>query len=127
MARRVIIINPEKLTLGERVLLANGVWINSYGGLIIGDDCQIGPYTIIVSNVHDKDSSDPRALYKSDKIIIGSNCFIAGNCSINPNVKIGTGSTLGSNSFVKSGTDFPEKVFAAGAPAKIIKKIKSIK
>ena len=122
MARRVIIINPENLKIGKRVLFANGVWINSSGTLIIGNDCQFGPYTILVTSVHDKDSNNPRSKYKTSSILIGSDCFIAGNCSINPNVKISSGTTIGSNSFVKSGTVFLENTFAAGAPAKVIKK-----
>jgi len=122
MARRVIIIDSDNLKIGNRVLFANGVWINATGTLEIGSDCQFGPYSIIVTNIHDKDSKNPRSEYRKGSIVIGSNCFIAGNCSINPNVKIGSGTTVGSNSFVKSGTVFLRNQFAAGSPAKVIKK-----
>jgi acetyltransferase-like isoleucine patch superfamily enzyme len=51
----VVIISPQNLVLGEHVLIQKGTilhcggkrWSNYQGKIILGDDCQIGPYCIL--------------------------------------------------------------------------------
>ena len=54
---------------------------------------------------------------------LGKNCLIGMNAVIMDNVKIGSGSIVGALSFVKEGTNIPERKVVVGNPAKIVKDV----
>lgn len=88
----------------------------------IGDNCMMGPNVQIYTATHplkiDKRNSG-REFAKG--IVIGDNVWIGGQAIINPGVTIGNGVVIGAGSVVTK--SFPDHVFIAGNPAKIIKSI----
>ncbi len=97
-----IILDVNKVTFGENVLLA--------------------PYVQIYTAAHPIDPSE-RLTFKelSKPIQIGSNVWIGGGAIICPGVTIGDNVTIGAGSVVTK--DIPDNVIAAGNPCKVIRKI----
>lgn len=54
---------------------------------------------------------------------LGKNCLIGMNAVIMDNVKIGSGCIVGALTFIKEGTDIPDRKVLVGNPAKIVKDV----
>ncbi|MDY0093674.1 MAG: NeuD/PglB/VioB family sugar acetyltransferase [Candidatus Vecturithrix sp.] len=78
----------------------------------IGHDAIIGDYSTVFSGID-----------ISGGVQIGPDCIIGSGVTINPLIKIGEGSIIGAGSVVTK--DIPSHVIAAGAPAKVIREIRS--
>lgn len=77
-----------------------GIYINAYGGLILGNNVNIGQNTVITTTNHD--IYDHRKI--SDKkmgVTIGNNVWIGANCSIVAGVKIGNNVTIGAGCTIR--------------------------
>lgn len=116
---------PKNVTLGSGVSLASHVHINSgeKGEIIIGNNCLIGPFTVIRAEDHCYDSIDLAIRdqgHKPGLINLCEDCWICAHVTITRNVTIGKGSVIGANSVVTH--DIPPYSVAVGAPAKVIKK-----
>jgi len=88
----------------------------------IGDNCMIGPNVQIYTATHPlgaKKRNSGREFAKP--IYIGKNVWIGGHAVICPGVSIGDNVVIGAGSVVTK--SFPDDVFVAGNPAKIIKTI----
>ena len=99
----------DTVIIGNRVLIASGVYIS---------DHQHGSY----SGNHQSSPVDPpieRPLVSS-QVIIGDDVWIGERVSILPGVSIGKGVVIGAGAIVTK--DLPEYVIAVGVPAKAIKK-----
>lgn len=95
-----IILDVNKVTIGDNVLLAPNVQI----------------YTA----THPTDPKERLKCKEFGKpIIIGNNVWIGGGAIICPGVKIGDNSTIGAGSVVVN--DIPDHVIAGGNPCKVIK------
>jgi acetyltransferase-like isoleucine patch superfamily enzyme len=106
---RVQISAARCVIIGDRVLMASGVYISDHGhGTYIGDQ-QSSP--LIPPN--------DRSLYISD-VSIGNDVWLGQNVSILPGVVIGEGSIIGAGSVVTKSID--SYSIAVGAPAVVIKK-----
>jgi acetyltransferase-like isoleucine patch superfamily enzyme len=94
-------------------------YLNTTRKIIIGDHVGIGGYCLIYTH-----SSWPNVLegnpFKFADVVIENNVWIPWNVSIFPGVTIHQNAIIGGSSLVTK--DVPPKVFAAGVPAKIIKK-----
>ena len=97
----------------------------------IGECTHIGSNVSILTPMHPMIGSE-RAPYvgKNGKltdneygkpVVIGAHCWLASNCVILPGVTIGKNTVIGAGSVVTK--DIPEGVFAAGNPARVIRKI----
>ena len=76
-----------------------GIYINAYGGLIIGDNVNIGQNTVITTTNHDiydhrKLSNNKMGLIIGNNVWIGANCSIVAGVKIKNNVTIGAGCTI---------------------------------
>ena len=91
------------------------------GEILIGDDVQIGPKTVIWGRDHSikKNKLIREQPHIKQKIIIGDDVWIGGNVTILKGVTIHTGAVIGAGSVVIK--DIPEYAIAVGNPAKIIK------
>lgn len=111
---------PERISIGHRVLLAEGVHITGHEDVVIGDDVMIGPYTVINSGDHG--IADPDVLIREQghvtgPITIEDDTWIAAHCVVLRGVRIGSGAVVGAMSVVRE--DVPGKAVVAGVPAQV--------
>ena len=88
------ILSPQNLKCGKNIWIGEGAVLDASGGLKIGDNTQIGLYTLIWSHTTRDQAISGETGQSKDKIIkkptkIGKNCFIAGPSVIYPGIKIG--------------------------------------
>jgi len=100
-----------------------GIYINAYGGLILGNNVNIGQNTIITTTNHD--IYDHRKVStKKMGIIIGDNVWIGANCSIVAGVKIGNNVTIGAGCTIRENIPSNTIVMHKEKQLKLIKKRK---
>lgn len=120
LASTAKIINTDRLQIGDYVGIGRGVWLNCYGGMIIGDDVIIGPYTCISTLIHGfKNGTTRGAASKAAAVCIGKGSWLASLVSVKAGVKIGKGVLVAANAAVVK--DVPDNVIVGGVPAKVIK------
>ena len=77
-----------------------GVYINAYGGLILGNNVNIGQNTVITTTNHD--IYDHRKIStKNIGVEIGNNVWIGANCSIVAGTQIGNNVTIGAGCVIR--------------------------
>lgn len=113
------IICPEKLKCGKDVWIGEGAIIDASGGLEIGDNTQVGLYTLVWSHTSvyqaisgETGSSRDRIVRKPTKI--GKDCFIGGPTVIYPGVTIGDSAIILPMSVITK--DVPSKAITNGGP-----------
>ena len=111
------------LILGHNCRI-NGVHIAAQNRIEIGENCRIGPYTLIMdSNFHDAD--DHFMDVYGDPIIIEDNVWITSKVIILKGITIGKGSVVAAGSVVTK--DVPPYTMVGGVPAKSIRKMRPTK
>jgi hypothetical protein len=70
---------------------------------------------------HDRHELEPGTPMYRGPVIIRNNVWLCRNVCVMPGVTVGDGSVIGANSVVTK--DIPAGVFAAGAPAKVIRQL----
>ena len=119
VARRVTINFSNRMEIGRDVYIATGCWIHAWGGVVLEDEVQLGPYSVLVSGDHTlKDGSyryGPSALAPI-RICHGS--WVAAHAVVTKGVTLGRGSLLAANSVATK--NIPDFAIAAGAPARIL-------
>lgn len=129
IASTALISNKKKLKIDDNVWINHYVRIDTTGGVEIGEGCQIGYGTCILSHsshisirltgIHYMENRpEDRPGYVFKPVKIGKYSFIAGGCYIMPGVTIGKGCVIGVNSVVTK--NVPDYAIMAGSPAKII-------
>jgi acetyltransferase-like isoleucine patch superfamily enzyme len=115
-------LNGWNIELGARVKFNSGCWVNGYGGLILDDDANVGPRTMIHTANHiisDPDRPIVDQGWVSRPVRIGRDVWIGMGCIILPGVTIGDGAIIGAGSVVAK--DVAPFTVAAGSPAKFVK------
>jgi acetyltransferase-like isoleucine patch superfamily enzyme len=116
------IIFSHGISLGKRVAINVGSYLDGRGGIEIGDGSMIGPNCILSSCEHGFTSIEI-PMYKQPvtlkKIVIQEDVWIGGNVCIKSGVTIGKGSIVGAGSVVTK--DIPPYTIVAGVPAKPIR------
>lgn len=117
---------------GGALIIRNNFTINSnsqlgasFGKIIIGNDCAIGPNCVLRAANHKFDNPNipfRRQGHMYGEIIIEDDVWIASNCVITPNTIIGKSSVIAAGSVVTKNVE-PYSVMG-GVPAKLIKKRK---
>ncbi|HEX3513203.1 MAG TPA: acyltransferase [Trebonia sp.] len=116
---RISVEEGGRLTVGDHVAVNCGVSIEVWHDVRIGNTVMIAPnVSIIDDNRHE---IEPGAPLYNGPTIIGDNVWIAANVTVLPGVTIGPGSVIGGNSVVSR--SIPPNSFAAGSPAKVIKRL----
>lgn len=94
--------NGGKLKIANGCTFNNNCFIACGEEIIIGEDTIFGPNCVIVDHDHDyKAAGGLKELkYKTDKIIIGSNVWIAANVTILKNTAIGDNVVIGAGCVV---------------------------
>ena len=140
-------LDSGRLTIGESTLLEPGCWLTlgPEARITIGEGCflnretmlaateliEIGDHVMFANHcfVGDADHryDDPgvpitwQGFEGKGPVRIGSNCWFGLGCVVTGGVTIGERCVIGANSVVTR--DLPPRVIAAGAPAKVIRKI----
>lgn len=113
------------LKIGNGTSIGSACVISAAHSIIIEDNVLMAPNVCIVDHIHKYvDLQSPIKSQGIDKIapvFIGCNTWIGQNAVILPGVSIGKNCVIGANSVVNS--SIPDFSVAAGAPARVIKKI----
>jgi acetyltransferase-like isoleucine patch superfamily enzyme len=118
----IVWLNGDRAELGDRVAFNYGCFVNSYGGLTVGDGATFGPYTMVHTANHKfEDTTRPIVDqgWESRPVEVGSGCWIGMGVVILPGVRIGEECVVGAGSVVTK--DLEDYCVAVGAPAKPIK------
>lgn len=116
-SRRVEILLPKALKLGDRVAIGWFAELDARGGITIGNDTNISSHVKIITGSHDVDASDFIAEFYPVKI--GHHCWIGTGATILQGVKIGDGAVVASGAVVTK--DIPPYEIWGGVPAKKIR------
>jgi maltose O-acetyltransferase len=121
VARRVTINFTNRLEIGNDVFLALGCWLNAAGGILLEDEVQLGPYSVLVTSDHAEFGGSYRfAKPKLAPIQICRGSWIAAHSTVTKGVLVGPGALLAANSVATH--DIPPFATAGGVPARIIEK-----
>lgn len=118
----VTIMFPWNVEIGKRSSLNQGVLIDGYGGVSIGEGVRIAAYVCINTADHEFDNPDKFIMeqgYVVAPVVIEDDVWIGAGVKISKGVRIGRGCVIGSGSVVTK--DIPPFSVAAGVPCSIIK------
>lgn len=118
----IVWLNGDQIELGHRVGFNYGCYVNGFGGLTIGDETVVGPYSMIHTANHefgDLDQPITAQGWVRAPVTIGRDCWIGMGVCIVPGVTIGDGCVIGAGSVVAA--DLPAYGVAVGNPARVIK------
>ena len=117
---QIIWLNSDGIELGDNVRFNHGVYVNGYGGLKIGNNSGLGPYSMVHTANHVFDEKKVSQVEWDRKpVTIGEDCWIGMAVCILPGVTIGDRVIIGAGSVVVK--DIPSDVIAVGNPCRPIK------
>jgi maltose O-acetyltransferase len=120
VARRVTINFSNCLEIGRDVYIATGCWIHAWGGIVIEDEVQLGPYSMLVTGDHTlKDGSYRHGPSSLAPIHLRHGSWVAAHAVVTKGVTLGRGALIAANSVATR--NIPDFAIAAGVPARIIK------
>jgi maltose O-acetyltransferase len=119
----IVWLNGDRIEMGDRVAFNYGCYVNGFGGLVIGESAEFGPYVMIHTANHETgDARQPATAqgWRDDgPMEIGRNCWIGMGSCLLPGVSIGEGCIVGAGSVVVR--SLPPFSVAVGNPAKVIR------
>lgn len=116
-SRRVEILLPMGLELGERVAVGWFAELDARAGIKIGNDTNVSSHVKLITGSHDVDDKKYTADFKP--IEIGHHCWIGTGAIVLQGVKIGDGAVVAAGAVVTK--DIPANEVWGGIPAKKIK------
>lgn len=116
---RVILVNPENISIGRNVTINEGVFLNGTTELEIGDYVRLSSFCQLHTGGLNISQDYKRREHYGKKIILDDGVWICSGAIINPGVRIGRGSVVAAGSVVTK--DIPEFQLWGGVPAKKIK------
>lgn len=115
----IMVYNTGKLVIGDYTSITWGATIEARRDVRIGNHVLFGPGASLIDD--DRHLVEPDTQMYKGPTILEDNVWIGRYAVITPGVTVGKNSVIGANSVVSR--DIPPDVFAAGAPAKPIKKL----
>ena len=115
----ISVVRGASLSIGDQVYMNAGTSIEVWHEVRIGSNCQFGPFASVIDD--DRHEVEPGAILHKGPTILGNNVWLGRSAAVMPGVTVGDGSVIGANSVVTR--DIPPNCFAAGSPAKVIKKL----
>ena len=110
------------ITAGDHLYMNFNCCILDVMPVSLGNNVMLGPNVQIYTATHPLEAKQRNSGREYAKPVnIGNDVWIGGGAIICPGVSIGNGSVIGAGAVVSR--DIPDNVFAAGNPAKVIKKI----
>jgi acetyltransferase-like isoleucine patch superfamily enzyme len=120
IARRVTINFPNRLEIGRDVYIAANCWLHAWGGIVLEDEVQLGPFAALVTGDHTRTAGSyrfGRSALAPIRLCRGS--WIAAHGTVTKGVTVGCGALLAANSVATR--DIPGCSVAGGVPARILK------
>ena len=118
---RIFVHYPEKIFIGEKTTINEGVILSARGKIIIGDNVHISYGSILTGGGLDVQKFGEERKHFSEEIVIEDGAWIGSGAMIMP------GATIGHDSVVAAGAvvieDVPPKSVVGGIPAKVIKNL----
>lgn len=114
----------KNIVIGKNVFINAGCKFQDQGGITIGDGALIGHNTVLATLNHDI-APDKRSDLHPAPIVIGKNVWIGSNATILPGVTIEDGAIVAAGAVVTQ--DIAANTIVGGVPARVIKKIDSLK
>ena len=119
----VYIDKPNRLVIGDDVVLSRDVIITTSGGVCIGDRVMVGYGSKILSADHAIPQSVEKPIRFSGHVFgpvnIQDDVWICANCVITQGITVGRSSVIAAGAVVIK--DVPPHIITGGVPAKIIK------
>lgn len=110
------------IVLGDRVNIGFNSEVFSGSRVVFGDDCLLAAYTYVVGGGHRFEDSGTSVLdqeHVSEGITLGDGVWLGAGVKVMDGIAIGGGTIVGAGAVVTK--SLPEKVIAAGVPAKVIR------
>lgn len=123
--------DPRRLHLGRGVSVVNTLFNVASGEIYVGDDTIFGHNCMVLTGRHEFSGGRRRSLAtgEPDTPTSGSDIRIGSGCWIASGAIVTGGTTIGDNTIIGAGAvvalDIPSGVFAAGVPARVIRKLES--
>ncbi len=123
IADGVLIWFPWNVRIGRRSSLNQGVIIDGFGGVTIGDGVRIAAYAVI--NTADHAFDDPGRMicdqgFLVAPVVIEDDVWIGTGAVVGKGVRIGRGSVIGAGAVVTR--DIPPGSVAVGVPCRVIRR-----
>ncbi|MBN2158188.1 MAG: acyltransferase [Spirochaetes bacterium] len=110
-----------RITIGDDVLVMNGVRISSASSITIGDGCMLANHAYLTDadwhDIHDRTSAPGGTA----PIVLERGAWVGDSAIVCKGVTIGENSIVGAGAVVTR--DVPPNVIVAGNPARIVKKL----
>lgn len=116
--RRVEILLPQGLKLGDGVAVGWFAELDARGGITVDHDTNISSHVKMITGSHDIDDPDFTADFKP--IHVGHHCWIGTGATILQGVNIGDGAVIAAGAVVTK--DVPSYEIWGGVPARYIRK-----
>ena len=116
-ARRVEVLFPKGLKLGDNVAVGWFAELDARGGITVGDNTNISSHVKIITGSHDIDDPDFTADFLP--VHIGHHCWIGTGATILQGVTLGDGAVVAAGSVVTK--DIPARTVYGGIPARYIR------
>jgi len=114
-------VKEGRITIGDHVLVMNGVRVSSACEITIGNGCMLANFCYIMDadwhDLHDRTSTPGKAA----PVVLKDGAWVGDSAIICKGVTIGKNSVVGAGSVVRR--DVPDNVIVAGNPAVIVGKI----
>jgi acetyltransferase-like isoleucine patch superfamily enzyme len=115
----IFVASGARLSIGDDFYMNAGTSIEVWHDVRIGSNVLLGPFASIIDD--DRHEVEPGAILGKGPTILGDNVWLGRGAAVMPGVVVGDGSVIGANSVVTR--DIPPASFAAGAPARVIRKL----
>jgi maltose O-acetyltransferase len=117
IARNVTINFSNRLEIGNDVYMATGCWLHAWGGIVIEDGVQLGPYVVLVTGDHTRRNGSFRwGPCELGSVHLCEGCWLAAHAVVTSHVTIGRGALLAANSVATH--DVAPMTVAGGVPAR---------
>lgn len=117
--------------IGKNFFANFNLTIQDDAEVVIGDNCNFGPNTTIVTPIHPMLPEERNEMLTAEgekkrfcyakPVHIGSNCWFGASVTVCPGVTIGDNCVIGAGSVVTR--DIPANSFAAGVPCRVVREI----
>ena len=107
---------PERIIVGEHVIIGDTVFLDGRSGLTIGDNVNVGSHVSIYTREHDVNS--PSFAETGAPVSIGDRAWVSSHSVILPGVTIGEGAVVAAGAIVTK--DVAPYTIVGGNPAKPI-------
>ncbi|MBI4716324.1 MAG: acyltransferase [Planctomycetes bacterium] len=119
IASGVRICFTTRMSVGKDVYIAPGCWIQAAGGVELGDQVMLGPYTVLATNNHTRvDGSYRFGGGAAAPIVLGRGSWTGAHVVITAGVRVGDGAAIAAGAVVTG--DVPDGVVVGGVPARPI-------